>query len=65
MPTKEAHVMATPSSATDTDRVPKLPVVWRVAAWTGITGLLALGFLGYFSPSMRLNWDAIAAMCGF
>ena len=57
--------MATPSSATQTDSMPKMPLGWRVAAWLGLTGLLAVGFMGYFLPSMRLNWEAIAAMCGF
>ena len=27
--------------------------------------VLAIGFLGYLTPSMRINWETIATMCGF
>lgn len=27
--------------------------------------VLSVGFLAYLSPSMRLNWETIASMCGF
>jgi hypothetical protein len=27
--------------------------------------VLGIGFLGYLSPSMRINWETIATMCGF
>jgi hypothetical protein len=27
--------------------------------------VLAIGFLGYMTPGMRLNWETIATMCGF
>jgi len=27
--------------------------------------VLVVGFLGYMTPSMRVNWEAIASMCGF
>lgn len=37
----------------------------RVVTWVGLLVVLAVGFLGYLTPGMRLNWDAIAAMCGF
>ena len=73
--------MATPSLNSQTDSqtrsqtrsrtdsqsnvMPKLSPAWRVAGWVGLVSLLALGFMGYFLPSIRLNWDAIAAMCGF
>jgi len=42
-----------------------------VPKWLRITlgALLALvlvvGFLGYLTPSMRVNWEAIASLCGF
>jgi hypothetical protein len=26
--------------------------------------VLVVGFLAYLSPAMRLNWEAIASMCG-
>ena len=30
-----------------------------------LCAVLGLGFLGYFSAGMRLNWETIASMCGF
>jgi hypothetical protein len=27
--------------------------------------VLVIGFLGYLTPSMRINWETIATMCGF
>ena len=27
--------------------------------------VLGIGFLGYLTPSMRINWETIATMCGF
>lgn len=49
----------------DTATMPKLPIAWRVAIGVVLTLLLALGFVGYFMPGLRLNWETIAAMCGF
>lgn len=37
----------------------------RIATWTGLLILLALGFVGYLTPGMTLNWETIATMCGF
>jgi hypothetical protein len=45
--------------------MPKLALRWRIAAWTALGAVLAIGFLGYMMPSVRLNWETIAAMCGF
>jgi hypothetical protein len=48
---------------TDRIRVPR--AIWlRVALWLGVAGLLALGFAGYLHPDMRLDWAAIAQLCG-
>jgi hypothetical protein len=33
-------------------------------AWLAAAGLLAVGFVGYLHPDMRLDWAAIAQMCG-
>lgn len=33
-------------------------------AWLGVAALLIVGFLGYLHPDMRLDWAAIAQMCG-
>ena len=27
--------------------------------------VLGIGFLGYLTPGMRVNWETIATMCGF
>jgi len=45
--------------------MPKWPLAWRAAGWVALVSLLSLGFMGYFLPSVRLNWEAFAAMCGF
>lgn len=45
--------------------MPRLSLRWRIAAWTGLALVLAVGFLGYLMPGVRLNWETIAAMCGF
>lgn len=35
---------------------------WTI--WIAASALLALGFAGYLHPDMRLDWAAIAQMCG-
>ena len=52
-------------TASQTDHMPKLPLVWRGTGGLVLSALLAVGFMGYFLPGMRLNWETIAAMCGF
>ncbi len=37
----------------------------RVTLGLALTVVLVVGFLGYLTPSMRINWEAIASMCGF
>lgn len=43
----------------------------RVSTWLRVTlgvllvVLLAVGFMGYLTPAMRVSWEAVAAMCGF
>jgi hypothetical protein len=32
--------------------------------WIAAAALLAAGFAGYLHPDMRLDWAAIAQMCG-
>lgn len=27
--------------------------------------VLAVGFMGYLTPAMRVSWEAVASMCGF
>jgi quinol-cytochrome oxidoreductase complex cytochrome b subunit len=49
---------------TTVDRV-KPRLAWRVTGWLSLLVVMVIGFLGYTTPSMRLSWEAIAAMCGF
>jgi hypothetical protein len=37
----------------------------RVVGWVSLVAVLSLGFLGYLMPSVRVNWQTIASMCGF
>lgn len=39
--------------------------VWRVLGWVTIVLVLGLAFWGYLTPSMMVNWESLAAMCGF
>lgn len=39
--------------------------IWRVLGGVVLAGVLALGFVGYTMPELRLNWETLAAMCGF
>jgi hypothetical protein len=32
--------------------------------WIATTALLAFGFAGYLHPDMRLDWAAVAQLCG-
>ncbi len=54
----------TPDQATNT-ALPKTRLAWRLAGWFLLVAVMAVGFLGYLTPGMRLNWETIAAMCGF
>jgi len=38
---------------------------WCWTVCLSIAGLLALGFWGYLSPSIALNWETLVALCGF
>jgi hypothetical protein len=43
----------------------KASLMLRAGLWALLGGVLFVGFLPYLSPSMRLNWETIASMCGF
>ena len=43
---------------------PRRPL-WRLLATLAIAVVLAGGFLAYLTPHMAINWEAIAALCGF
>lgn len=36
----------------------------RALLWAVIAAMLAVGFVGYLHPDMRLDWAALAQMCG-
>lgn len=57
--------MTNSSSSAESATMPKLGMGWRLLAWTALAVVLAVGFAGYFMPGLRLNWETIAAMCGF
>jgi hypothetical protein len=40
------------------------PAFRRVLLWASVAALLAIGFLGYLHPDMRLDFAALAQMCG-
>jgi len=42
-----------------------LPKWLRITLGVALGVVLFVGFLGYLTPSMRINWEAIASMCGF
>jgi len=37
----------------------------RILVWGALLVVMGLGFVGYLMPGVRLNWETIAAMCGF
>jgi len=39
--------------------------LWRILGGTALAAVLALGFVGYTMPELRINWETLAAMCGF
>lgn len=42
----------------------KASLLVRAGLGVLLCGVLFVGFLAYLSPSMRLNWETIASMCG-
>lgn len=38
---------------------------WRILGALALAAVLGLGFLGYLQPDLQLNWETLAAMCGF
>jgi len=36
----------------------------RAALWAAVAAALAVGFVGYLHPDMRLDWAALAQLCG-
>lgn len=57
--------MSTSPSAPETQKMPTISLGWRLAGWLALAVVILVGFAGYFMPGLRLNWETIAAMCGF
>jgi len=45
--------------------IPRLPRLRRLAGLALLGLALALSFLAYLSPDMQLQWETLAALCGF
>jgi len=46
-------------------QMPRLPRRWRIAGGIVITLALALAFVGYLGPDMRVQWANFVSLCGF
>jgi len=44
---------------------PRSSRVWRLTGLALLGLVLALSFLAYLSPDMQLQWETLAALCGF
>ena len=40
-------------------------LVPKILGGVVLIAVLAVGFVGYLTPGMRINWETIATMCGF
>jgi hypothetical protein len=58
------HHTSLQTSATDTHPAKRGAGV-RILVWGALLVVMGLGFVGYLMPGVRLNWETIAAMCGF
>ena len=54
-----------PSKETDSSANLIGPPWARRLVWAIVLIVMAVGFLGYLNPSLRLNWETVATMCGF
>jgi len=45
--------------------ISRLPRLWRLAGLALLGLALTLSFLAYLSPDMQLQWETLAALCGF
>lgn len=39
--------------------------ILKAVLWTGLFGLMALGFVGYLMPGVSLSWETLVSLCGF
>ncbi len=39
-------------------------ILLRAGLWAAVVALLAVGFVAYLHPDMRLDWETIARLCG-
>jgi len=45
--------------------LPTCSKVWRLVRLVLLGTVLGLTFLAYLSPDMQLQWENLAALCGF
>ncbi|SAI65627.1 Uncharacterised protein [Bordetella ansorpii] len=38
---------------------------WRWVGGAALAAVLALAFVGHLTPSLRVSWETLAALCGF
>jgi hypothetical protein len=45
--------------------MPRLSRRWRIAGGIAVSLALALAFVGYLGPDMRVQWANFVSLCGF
>lgn len=59
-------MMSTQTSQSPLSQPPQRRNRWlRVSLAVAFVVVLAVGFMGYLTPAMRVSWEAVASMCGF
>jgi len=46
-------------------QMPRLSWRWRIAGGIAVSLALALAFVGYLGPDMRVQWANFVSLCGF
>lgn len=41
------------------------PGAWKIAGRLALVAVLALAFIGYLTPDMRIQWANLMTLCGF
>lgn len=58
-----------PSSEHHTNNSPGIfmrwPGAWKIAGRLALVAVLALAFIGYLTPDMRIQWANLMTLCGF
>ena len=43
----------------------KLPRALRIAGWVLLAAVIGVSFAGYLGTDLQMQWENIAALCGF